>query len=209
MERLHFHPLSPYSRKAYVAGLLRGEAFEPVVLQLGAGALRRPEFLALSPFGKMPVLETEEGPLFESTSIIERWEERGPALLLPPESARVARHFDRLGDLYLIASVATLWWEPESDEARNAPATVALAWRLFAEQLARGGPFVAGERFTLGDLGAAIATDFLQRLDVQPPAPIADWCSRCFELPAMHNALAEAMPFVERLHPKARAAARG
>lgn len=203
MDRLHYHPLSPYSRKAYVAGLHREECFERKIIELGTGALRRPEFLAISPFGKMPVLETAAGPIIESTSIIEHWEERGPCKLLPAGSERVARHFDRLGDLYLIDPVAALWWEAESDAGKKAADTARKVWRLFEAQLAER-PFVAGEAFSLGDLGASIATDYFVRLGVEPPAAIRSWCERCMAVPAMKQSLEEALPFVEKLHPRAR-----
>ena len=216
MERLHYHPLSPFSRKAFVAALLRDESCELVQIPLATGALQRPEYLAISPFGKMPVLETrgvgvagfgpQVGSIIESTSIIEFWEERGPRMLLPSGSERVARHFDRLGDLYLIAPVAALWWEPESEIGRSAAATANIAWQLLAHALEDGRRFLAGESFTLADLGAAIATDYFTRLDVEPPARIASWCARCFEVPAMAQALADALPYIERLSPKARAA---
>lgn len=35
-----------------------------------AGDLRTPEFLALNPFGRVPVLETPEGPVFETAAIL-------------------------------------------------------------------------------------------------------------------------------------------
>jgi glutathione S-transferase len=208
MERLHYHPLSPFSRKAFVAALMRDETCEFVQIPIGTGALTRPEFLAISPFGKMPVLETDlpgVGNVIESTSIIELWEERGPRVLLPPGRERIARHFDRIGDLYLIAPVAALWWEPASEAGQTAAATAAIAWRLLGEALADGQRFLAGDAFSLADLAAAIATDYFARLDVTPPDAIARWCERCFEVPAMRQALDDAMPYVTRLHPKARA----
>lgn len=201
-QRLHYHPLSPYARKAYAAALFREERFEPIQVQLGVGALSRPEFLALSPMGKMPVLETDTGPIIESTSIIEYWEERGPRRLLPAGSERLARHYDRLGDLYLIAPMASLWWEPESDAGKAAPDIVARAWQLFARALADGRPFVAGLAFTLGDLGASIANDYLARLGLSPPEVLRRHTARCFEIPAMSAALEEALPFIEKLLPR-------
>jgi len=195
--KLHYHPLSPFSRKASVAVAMRNDPVELVSIKLGEGALDHPEFRAISPFGKIPVLETPEGPLIESTSIIEYLEERGPRVVLPPTEERIARHFDRLADLYLIAPVAALWWTPESDEGKSAEATARSAWALFESRL-RGREFVAGGRFSLGDLGGAIATDYFERLGVAPTASIRAWRRRCFEVPAMAAALEAAMPFVRR-----------
>jgi len=196
--RLHYHPLSSYSRKVATAIELRGDDVELRVIDVFGGALRSETYRALSPFGKMPVLETDDGPLIESTSIIELLEERGPRRLIPEAHARVARHFDRLGDLYLLSPGAAYWWRPDSPEGEAAPRTAERAWALFARQLDDGRPFVCGDTFTLGDLGAAIATDYLARLGLEPPTPIRAWTARCFDVPAMRDSLEEALPFVEK-----------
>lgn len=193
--RLHYHPLSPYSRKAAVAIALRGDAAELRSITLGAGELRSAAFLEISPFGKIPVLETAEGPLIESTSIIEYLEERGPRVLLPAGSERVARHFDRLGDLYLVAQVAQLWWEPDTEGGKEAPEVARRAWALFEPRVTHN-DFVCGRRFTLGDLGAAIATDYFERLGVVPSRAIREWRRRCFAMPEMAESLEAALPFV-------------
>ncbi len=120
--RLHHHPLSPYSRKVTIAVAMRKDPIELVEIQLGGGALKKPEFLAMSPFGKMPVLETPDGTIFESTSIIELLEENGPRVLLPDGLERLARHWDRISDHYLLPPYATLFWEagtPKAEEARR------------------------------------------------------------------------------------------
>lgn len=201
MARLHYHPLSPYSRKVSTAIALRGDAVELRTIELGTGALARPEFLALSPFGKMPVFESDdEGPIIESTSIIEYLEEKGPRVLLPAGSERIARHFDRLGDLYLIEPMAAWFWERASPAGQAAPERARRAFALFEARLA-GRAFVCGETFSLGDLGAAIAADYLEREGVALPPAIAQWKERCFALPAMRDSLAAALPFVEATKP--------
>ena len=115
--RLHYHPLSPYSRKVTIAVAMRKDPIELVQIQLGGGALKKPEFLAMSPFGKMPVLETPDGPIYESTSIIELLEEAGPRVLLPDATKRLARHWDRIADHYLLPPYATLFWEASTPKA--------------------------------------------------------------------------------------------
>lgn len=192
--KLHYHPVSPYARKALVAVYHRADPVELRFVDLRTGGHRTPEFAAISPFGKLPVLETPEGPLPESTSIIEYLEDRGPRSLLPLGHERIARHFDRLGDHYLIDPMSDLLFHP--DLAHDAPDTVHKAWMLFAHQLADGRPFVCGPTFSLGDLGAAIATEYLVRLGLQPPPALGAWLDRCFAVPAMARALAEAVPML-------------
>lgn len=195
--KLHYHPLSPYSRKALVAVLHRADPVELQEIPLGQGILKSDAFRQISPFGKMPALETPAGPLCESTSIIEFLEERGPPVLLPPETARVARHFDRLGDQYLMAPMADLFWQEDSEFAKRAPEWIAAAWQLFERQLGSQ-RFVCGDSLTLGDLSGAIATDYLQRMGWDPPAAIDAWRRRCMDVPAMAQSLQWALPYVER-----------
>ena len=193
--RLHYHPLSSYSRKVRSAMLHRGDAHDTKTIDVFRGELRTPEYQTLSPFAKMPVLVTDHETLFESTSIIEWLEERGPRVLIPAGNERVARQFDRLGDLYILAPVSALWWREKSDEGQKAPDTIRRAWAVFEKPLAQS-PFVAGESLTLGDLSAAIGTDYAVRLGVEPSSTIRAWMERCFAVPAVRQSLDEAMPFI-------------
>ena len=47
-----------------------GASFEFVTLNVEAGDLTHPDYLAMNPFGLLPVLETPQGPLFETTAIL-------------------------------------------------------------------------------------------------------------------------------------------
>ena len=59
-------------------------SFEAVDWQ--AGGLGSPEFLALNPFGRVPVLETPEGPMFETAAILLYLSETNDALAPKPKS---------------------------------------------------------------------------------------------------------------------------
>jgi glutathione S-transferase len=198
--RLHYHPLSPYSRKAVIAIQHRGDAVELTPIQLGSGALKRPEYLAMSPFGKMPTLETPDGPLFESTSIIELLEERGPRKLLPEARQREARHWDRIGDHYLLPPYATLFWEAGTPQADAARQTVKIAYEVLGKRL-DASPFLAGDTFTLGDIGAAIAVDGLAHEGIAVPARLKAWLDRCHAIEAVRASREAAMPFIESTRP--------
>lgn len=198
--RLHYHPLSPYSRKVVIAIQYRGDTVELSQIQLGAGALKRPEYLAISPFGKMPTLETDEGPLFESTSIIELLEERGPRKLLPEDRQRVARHWDRIGDHYLLPPYATLFWEGGTPQAEAARKTAKIAFEVLATRLAKV-PFLAGDSFTLADIGAAIAVDGLAHEGLPTPRQLEPWLERCHAIEAVRASREAALPFIESTKP--------
>lgn len=59
--------------------------FKPVDWQ--AGGLKSPEFLALNPFGRVPVLETPQGPVFETAAILLYLSEQHEGLMPKPGAA--------------------------------------------------------------------------------------------------------------------------
>ncbi|RMH04556.1 MAG: glutathione S-transferase [Planctomycetota bacterium] len=61
--RLFYSPLCPWAQRARIVLARTGQACELRSVDLGA---RDPEFLALCPTGRVPLLEDENGPLFES-----------------------------------------------------------------------------------------------------------------------------------------------
>lgn len=191
--RLYHHPLSPYSRKVRAALLHRGDAHEAVVVDVRGGELHAPWFRALSPFGKIPVAQDGDAVLFESTSIIDHVEQRGPRVWLPRGAEAVARHWDRVGDLYLIEPMSTIFFRPGTPEATEAQGVIATSWRLIADRL-DGRRFLAGDLLTLADLSGAIATDYLERLGGTPPPAVAAWKARVTEAEGLRAAADEAEP---------------
>lgn len=63
-----------------------GAEFEFVQLDPSQGDLARPSYLALNPFGLVPVLETPEGPMFETTAILLYLADRHGALAPAPDA---------------------------------------------------------------------------------------------------------------------------
>ncbi len=123
-------------------------------------------------------------------------------MVLPAGQQRLARHWDRLADLYLMAPMAELFWRPDTPAGRQAPALCRKTWGLLERQLQEGQlegrPFVCGEAFSLGDLSAAIASDYLLRLGLQPPFVVQAWLQRCLAVPAMAWSAELAEPHLQR-----------
>lgn len=63
-----------------------GAPFEFVMLDPEQGDLTRPSYLALNPFGLVPVLETPDGPLFETAAILLYLADRHNALAPAPSA---------------------------------------------------------------------------------------------------------------------------
>jgi glutathione S-transferase len=201
--RLHYHPLSSYSRKAAIGIALRGDPVELRVLDALGGELKRPAFLAMSPFGKMPVLELDDGTaIFESTSILEHLEERGPRRLLPAGQEWRARHFDRLGDLYLLNPIGKFFWHKEDEVRAEAVKTMGTAWSLWERELADGRSFLCGDEITLADLSASIAARCAVTEGLPLSEPIQRYRERLEANPVIAAATAAAAPFVEATKPR-------
>lgn len=68
--KLHHHPLSGHSHRAVLLASLLNVPHELVEVDLMAGAHKRPEFLALNPFGQVPVLEDDGVIVADSNAIL-------------------------------------------------------------------------------------------------------------------------------------------
>jgi glutathione S-transferase len=103
--RLYGSPLSPFTARVRYSLYFKDILFEQVKPS-SLGGMRSPAFLAVSPLGKIPVLETPQGfRVPESDVIVEYLEDVLPERALRPaaEDARVqARLIARWADLYLV-----------------------------------------------------------------------------------------------------------
>lgn len=90
MIRLHHVPLARSFRVMWLLEEL-GLEYEVAMYSIRDGSMRTPEFLALSPAGRVPVLELDDEVLFESGAILQALVERHPEAGLQPlpgESSR-------------------------------------------------------------------------------------------------------------------------
>ncbi|WP_171174708.1 glutathione S-transferase family protein [Ruegeria sp. HKCCD8929] len=87
--KLHVFPASPNTRKVLVVNSLLGLDLPAEIVDLQSGAQRAPEFLALNPNGRVPVLEYDDGStLWESNAIINRLCAEVDTPLWPKSNAR-------------------------------------------------------------------------------------------------------------------------
>ncbi|MFT4769433.1 MAG: glutathione S-transferase [Glaciecola sp.] len=68
--KLFSHPLSGHSHRVRLAASLLGLTPEIIDVNLLAGAHKQAEFLALNPFGQVPVLEDGDVTLYDSNAIL-------------------------------------------------------------------------------------------------------------------------------------------
>lgn len=75
------------SQVIHMALNIIGAPFRYHGLDFDAGDLQRPEYLALNPFGRIPLLETPDGAIYETAAILTYLADRHPGLAPAPDEA--------------------------------------------------------------------------------------------------------------------------
>lgn len=109
--KLYSVDLSPYAARVRLQIYLKGIAAE--IVPPPEGGLKSPDYLALNPMGKMPVLALDDGVcLPESETILEYLEDAHPTPSLRPASALAlarARLVARVGEIYVMDAIRPLF----------------------------------------------------------------------------------------------------
>jgi len=93
--KIHHHPLSGHAHRVVLFASLLGLAAELVEVDLAAGAHKQPAFLALNPFGQVPVLEDGEVVIADSNAILVYLAKRAGRSDWLPEDAQGAAAVQR------------------------------------------------------------------------------------------------------------------
>src|ERR1051325_244729 len=86
--KLHYSPFSSNARKVRITAGLLGIELELEPVDLMKGAQRNPEFLAINPMGKVPVLVDGDFVLSESAAIMAYLADGKPGHALYPDDCR-------------------------------------------------------------------------------------------------------------------------
>ncbi len=175
--KLYVCPVAPNPTKLrlYVAEKIAGGAklnLAERVVDLRAGEQKTAEHRARSAFGKLPVLELDDGSfLTESLAIIEYLEELTPEPAMigrtSIERARV-RELERIAELGVMGPIARivhatnspLGLPPVPEIAAAARIALDETLRVLDAKLADERPFVAGDRPSIADCTLAAALQF-------------------------------------------------
>jgi glutathione S-transferase len=192
--KLHYHPLSTFSRRVLIALIEKEIAYEPVMIDMAARKHREPAYLALNPYGRVPTLEEEGFVLFESTAILDYLEATHPKPALAPSDARGRALVDmhmKLCDLQLTRPWAAIvfpkrflpkerWNETAMAEAKTeVEKHLAIVERQLGDR-----KFLVGDQFTLADLCYLPFVEFLPLAEIKPPPAVAAWSERLLARPS-------------------------
>lgn len=188
--RLHRFRLSGHSHRVELFLSLLGRPFE--IVDLPSGGQKAPGFLAMNPFGQVPVIEDDGVVVADSSAILVYLAlKHDPARQWYPVDARGAAEVQRwlsvaAGPLYSGPAVARLvgLFDAKHDLAKaQAVATGVLG--VMETHLAASGPFFAGQTPTIADIALYSYTAHAPEghIPLDPYPQIRAWISRIECLP--------------------------
>ncbi len=173
-------PASNFYNVAKAAFLLKGIAFEEVALDPAA---KTETFLAMSPMGKVPCMETDQGVMSESLAIALYAERLQPEpALFPSDAAAAGRalQIHQLINLYVFQHTVKLigpcFFGKEATPAFIDETLAAASNALqAAAKVFVFDPYIAGKNLTIADLTALFELDLLHRCSelAGRPSPVA------------------------------------
>jgi glutathione S-transferase len=198
---LHYMSGSPYAWRVWLALEHKGIPYRLESMSYDAGDFRKPEFLALTPRRRVPVIVDDGFVLYESAAIIEYIEDKwsgGPRLFSQDIQQRaIERRMIREADQYVASGLehlveAILFTKPEHRSQEKIDA----AWEEMTSELARWENLFKGD-YLAGPLSAVDFTLYpeltlAQRIADRNPnhikgalvgARLASWMARMRALP--------------------------
>ena len=186
--KLHYHPLSTYSRRVRIAFAEKQIPHELVVVDMPARRHREQPYLSLNPYGRVPTLEEDGFVLYESTAILNYLEATRPTPPLAPADAHSRALVDmhvKLCDLQLSRHAGTIvfpkrflpkerWNNAAMAEAKG---EIEKHFAILDKELA-GKTYLVGEQFSLAEVCYIPFLDFLPLMEIAPPVAVAAWSAR-------------------------------
>jgi glutathione S-transferase len=191
----------PYGQKVRIVLAEKALTHDLVAVDLSKHENRKPEFLRLNPFGRVPVLVDDDTTVYDSTIINEYLEDEYPEPpVLPPVGSSAmrsrARLFEDFADTSFTPQVGQLIAEISKPEAERDQARVQRLHQAVERVLdyvnheLQGNNFLAGE-FSVADIGFAPRMMVLNEIGIDVlgnnRGNIDAWIKRMMERPSIRN----------------------
>ncbi len=190
----------PFGQKVRIVLAEKGLTYDLIQVDITQGENRRPEFLRLNPYGRVPVLVDDDTTVYDSTIINEYLEDEYPEPPILPMVGNSAlraraRLLEDFADTSLTPQVGQLMVEMAKPEAeRDADRLNQLNIRIarvldYLNHELQGQQFLASD-FSIADIGFAPRIVVLRELGIEPGEnrPNVDgWLSRLIERPSIAN----------------------
>lgn len=188
MLKLYYTPLSLNARRVWVALLEKQIEFEAIELNLD-GDQFQPEFSAINPFQRIPVLMDGDLTLMESLAILDYLEAKYPTpALLPaePKTLGIVRMVEMVALNELLPPTFPLTRQmlgvpgDTAEKLEKSKQQILTVLGFFEGLLADDRPYFAGEQFTLAEVVAGTLVPALAMFDVSfdEYPKLRVWCDR-------------------------------
>lgn len=190
----------PFGQKVRIVLAEKGLSYELIEVDITKGENRRPEFLRLNPYGRVPVLIDEDTTVYDSTIINEYLEDEYPEPPVLPavgnSSLRArARLFEDFADTSFTPQVGQLMVEMAKPEAERDTERLGRLQQGVGRVLdylnheLQGQQFLASN-FSIADIGFAPRLLVLQALGIeagQNRVNVEAWMNRLLERTSIAN----------------------
>jgi len=188
--RLYTYALSGHAHRVELFLSLLGLPFEKIEIDLPRGAQKAPEFLALNPFGQVPVIQDGELTLADSNAILTylalRYDSSGPWLPRDPVGAANVQRWLSVAAGPLVngpgsARVNVLFRRPHDPRCADIAGT--LLGRIEAHLAAHA--YLAADVPTIADIALYTYTSHAPEggISLQPYPKLREWLARIEALP--------------------------
>src|SRR5216683_6528566 len=201
MIKLYDNLICPYGQKVRIALAEKALTYELVSVDLRQNEHRKPDFLRLNLFGRVPVLVDDETTIYDSTVINEYLEDEYPEPPLLPAIGNSAmrsraRLFEDFADSSFTPQVGQLIAEvskPEAERDQNRVQRLHQQVERVLDYLnheLQGNNYLAGE-FSVADIGFAPRMLILNEIGIDVLGNnrnnIDAWIKRMMERPSIRN----------------------
>ena len=177
-----------------------GLDYEHLPIEIGDAGARSPEFLAINPNGRLPVIVDDGFVLFESLAItLYLARKHANGTLYPGTLEGEARAWqwtmwaltevDRGVNIWSLHAVRLPPAERDVAKRDEALRVLAAPFRVLDAAVARQ-PYLLGDEFTVADLNVAAVISRAVDMDLSAVPNLEAWLTRCLDRPAARKALA-------------------
>jgi glutathione S-transferase len=173
--------------------------YQHVPIEIGDAGARTPEFLAINPNGRLPVIIDDGFVLFESMAItLYLAKKHANGTLYPATLEGEAKAWqwsfwavaevDRGVNIWSLHAVRLAPAERDATKRDEALAVLAAPFAVLDTALARQ-DYLLGPDFTVADLNVAAVISRAADMDLAARPKLKAWLTRCLERPAARSAL--------------------
>jgi glutathione S-transferase len=177
-----------------------GLDYQHLPIEIGDDGAKSPEFLAINPNGRLPVIVDGGFVLFESLAITLYLAKKHSGGKLYPATLEgealawqwslwAVTEVDRGVNIWSLHAVRLPQQERNAALREEALKVIASPFKVLNAAVAKQ-PYLLGNEFTIADLNVAAVISRAVDMDLSTWPHLKDWLTRCLERPAAREALA-------------------